>query len=232
MSGVVLLSGGLDSTVLSAKLADDLGRVNVDAVSIDYGQGHRRELDAAAEVAKHLGIRHDVVDLSGLGKLLRSALTTEGLAVPHGHYAADNMAATVVPNRNAILLMIAVGVAASRGHWYVATAVHAGDHPVYPDCRPEFIEAASAAATAGTAGMGDVKIMAPFSDMSKADIVAAGAAIKAPLSATWSCYGRGRLHCGRCGTCVERAEAFDLAGVSDPTEYADPAYWRDAVSVR
>lgn len=222
---VVLLSGGLDSTVLATSVVDNHGPANTLALSVDYGQRHRRELDAAQAIARHLDIAHRIIDLSGLGAHLASALTpsSDKGTIPHGHYTEPTMAATVVPNRNAVLLMVAAGIAQATGHHTVATAVHAGDHPVYPDCRPEFIAAADTAARAGTAG--EVGIAAPFVRMTKDAIVSVGSTLGAPLDLSWSCYEGGDLHCGRCGTCVERAEAFHLAGVADPTPYADPDYW-------
>lgn len=229
-TALVLLSGGMDSTALASELVYGHGATNVQAIGIHYGQRHATELTSAARVAHRLNIRYDVIDLSVLAKSLNSALTGSGTPVPEGHYAADNMAATVVPNRNAIMLMVAVGVAASRGLEAVYTAVHAGDHPIYPDCRPEFVEAANEAAQLGTAGMGDVEIRAPFVDISKADIVTRGTAVGAPFHLTWSCYQGGAEHCGKCGTCVERAEAFHLAGVPDPTRYEDTTFWLSAVA--
>lgn len=224
---LVLFSGGLDSTALLARRVAGYASPSwpVEAVSINYGQRHIRELEAAERIAGGLDVGWGVVDLSVLANVLESALTGD-TPVPHGHYAADTMAATVVPNRNAIMLMTAVGIAASRGLSEVVTAVHAGDHFVYPDCRPEFIEAVSQAAQLGTAGMGDVHIRAPFVDLTKADVVRLGASVGAPFHLSWSCYEGGGVHCGRCGTCVERAEAFHEAGVPDPTTYADADYWR------
>ena len=219
---IVLLSGGLDSTVLTAKMIHDGD--TVDAVSIHYGQRHARELTAAAQVAAHYGIRHDVIDLSALRPHLASSALTGDTDVPEGHYAAGNMKATVVPNRNMIMLAVAAGIAADRGHRTVATAVHAGDHPVYPDCRPEFIQAVSTATGLGTAGYGDVQVYAPFAWMTKTQVAALGAELGAPVGLSWSCYQGGDQHCGRCGTCVERYEAFRAARVPDPTRYADPAF--------
>lgn len=211
---IILLSGGLDSTVLAAHLARD--GFSPEAITIDYGQRHARELAAAAKIAAHLGIRHDIIDLSGLRHLLTgSALTDPDIPVPHGHYADPAQAATIVPNRNAVLLMVAAGIAAARGHGTVACAVHGGDHHVYPDCRPEFIEAASQTARAATAGCGDVAITAPFTSFTKTDIVRLGASIGAPMHLSWSCYQGGEEPCGRCGACVERAEAFQVAGFVD-----------------
>lgn len=228
-TALVLLSGGMDSTALASELVVGHGVDNVQAVGIDYGQKHSRELLSAHRVARHLGIPYDVIDLSILADSLKSALTGDG-DVPRGHYAADNMAATVVPNRNAIMLMVAAGIAASRGLCAVYTAVHAGDHPIYPDCRPEFVAVASEAARLGTAGMGDVEVRAPFVNITKADIVTRGHEAGAPFDLTWSCYQGGSRHCGSCGTCVERAEAFHLAGVTDPTEYTDSSFWLAAAA--
>ena len=225
MTAVVLLSGGMDSTALAALVADE----GFHAVSVDYGQRHRVELAAAAAVAAYYGAPHTVADLTTLrGILGGSALTDDAVAVPHGHYAADTMAATVVPNRNAILLNVAAGYAVAHGADRVLTAVHAGDHFVYPDCRPEFIAAAADAVRLGTDGA--VTIEAPFVTKTKADIAGIGASLGAPLHLSWSCYEGGDVHCGRCGTCVERAEAFHHAGVDDPTVYADPTYWQEATA--
>lgn len=222
-STLVLLSGGLDSTVLAARLL--VAGHQLDAISIHYGQRHAKELDAARAVARWLGIRHNVVDLQLLREHLGgSALTSDGVDVPDGHYAQENMRATVVPNRNAIMLSVAVGIAVSRGLAQVATAVHAGDHFIYPDCRPEFITAMDTVAHLGTAGFGDVRVVAPFLHLTKADVVILGNQFGAPMELSWSCYRGGEVHCGRCGTCVERSEAFRVADVADPTSYADPAF--------
>lgn len=221
-SVLVLLSGGLDSTVLASQVLAD-GDL-VEAVSIHYGQRHARELDAAAAVAERLGVRHDVVDLQALRRHLTGSALTDDVPVPEGHYAEDSMRATVVPNRNAIMLAVAAGIAVARGIGRVVTAVHAGDHYVYPDCRPEFIDAMSAACVLGTAGFGDVRVDAPFVAMSKAGIVRVGERVGAPMGLSWSCYRGGDVHCGRCGTCVERVEAFRVAGVVDPTVYADTEF--------
>ena len=213
---LVLLSGGLDSSTLLAQRAT--AGTAAFALSVNYGQRHRRELLAAASVAAHYGVDHAVLDMTGWGALLTgSALTDPTVAVPHGHYADDSMRATIVPNRNATLLMAACGVAISRGCTHVLTAVHAGDHPVYPDCRPEFIGAAAVAAELGTDRA--VTIEAPFVGVSKTDIARRAAELGLPVELTWSCYEGGTVHCGRCGTCVERREALTDAGVTDPTEY-------------
>lgn len=216
MSHTVILSGGLDSTTALALARESAPGEDVAAVSFNYGQRHARELAAAAAVTAHYRIRHQVIDLSGL--LHGSALLGE-TDVPEGHYAADTMTATVVNGRN--LLFAAAAIATTKPGDTVWTGVHAGDHPIYPDCRPEFWVALATAAEAY-----DVRVTAPFITLPKSEVVYIGDKVDAPLELTWSCYQGGDLHCGRCGTCVERAEAFDAAGVTDPTTYADPDYWR------
>jgi 7-cyano-7-deazaguanine synthase len=220
-SVVTTLSGGLDSVTLAHALAAD--GFDLIALSFHYGQRHAKELDRAARCADRLGAEHHVVDLRSVGALLTgSALTDAAVEVPEGHYTDASMAATVVPNRNAIMLSVAVGVAVARGAEAVATAVHAGDHTVYPDCRPEFIEAIEHEARVANEGfIADAfRVLAPFLHVAKDEIVRRGAALGVPFEETWSCYLGEELHCGRCGTCVERREAFELAGVSDPTPYA------------
>ena len=148
-------------------------------------------------------------------------ITDATVAVPEGHYTDASMAATVVPNRNAVMLSVAVGAAVARGASAVATAVHAGDHPIYPDCRPAFIDAVEHEARIGNEGFiaDGFRVLAPFLSVGKDEIVRRGAAVDVPFAQTWSCYVGGERHCGRCGTCVERREAFELAGVDDPTAY-------------
>jgi 7-cyano-7-deazaguanine synthase len=222
MKSLALFSGGLDSTVLLTELKTGgyLGD-RVHALSVYYGQRHVKELEAAALICGEMGVPHDVADLTAIRHLLSgSALTDDSVPVPDGHYAEESMRATVVPNRNAIMLSVAAGVAVAQGAAVVATAVHTGDHFIYPDCRPAFISAISQATRFATEGFGDVSIQAPFIHKSKADIVRLGAEIDAPMADTWSCYKGGAIHCGACGTCFERREAFKLAGVADPTEYA------------
>lgn len=218
---VVVASGGLDST---AAIAYYHARGHdLTAVTIDYGQRHRREIDAAAQVAAHYGIPHRCVDVSGLAGLLAgSALTDPGVDVPDGHYAEPSMAATVVPNRNAILANIAVGIAVAMKADVVALGVHAGDHAVYPDCRPAFVDALNLCVSAANAG--PPRVEAPFVHASKTEIVRLAARLAAPLHLTWSCYRGGEIHCGTCGTCFERQEAFVEAVVPDPTTYAARTY--------
>ncbi|MDA7963593.1 7-cyano-7-deazaguanine synthase QueC [Ruegeria sp.] len=227
MKIALVCSGGLDSVSLAHVLAEngDLSRL----VSFDYGQRHTKELDFAAACAIRLGVPHHVIDLRSVGATLTGSALTDDLDVPDGHYEEQSMKVTVVPNRNAIMLTIAYGIAAAQGDDAVATAVHGGDHFIYPDCRPGFTDAFDAMQRAALDGYADVALHVPFVHRSKADIVAEGARVNTPFDQTWSCYKGGDLHCGRCGTCVERREAFDLAGVPDPTVYADPEFWRQAV---
>lgn len=213
---VLVFSGGLDSTVLLHHLLAEGHEVL--ALSVHYGQRHARELDAAAAIARRAGVRHEIADLRAVSGLLAgSSLTSADIAVPEGHYQEESMKATVVPNRNMILLALAAGWAISQKAGAIAYAAHGGDHAIYPDCRPEFADAMRHAI--GLADWHRVELLRPFVTLTKAEIVRRGVALGAPLAATWSCYqGRAR-HCGRCGTCVERREAFELAGVPDPTDY-------------
>ena len=225
MKTVVVCSGGLDSVTLAHVVADtrDLTRL----VSFDYGQRHAKELEFAARAATRLGVPHDVIDMRGIGAVLTgSALTQDDVDVPDGHYAEDTMRITVVPNRNAIMLTVAYGIAAAHGDNAVATAVHGGDHFIYPDCRPEFTRAFEVMQNQALDGYANVSLFTPFVEIPKADIVTIGARHNVPFGETWSCYKGGANHCGRCGTCVERREAFAIAGVDDPTTYDDPDYWQ------
>jgi 7-cyano-7-deazaguanine synthase len=222
---VAIISGGLDSVTLAHLLASQ--GYDLHLLSFDYAQRHRKELDFAQRAAARLNAQWTVIDLkaAGLQTLLRgSSLTDPSIQVPEGHYAADNMRITIVPNRNAIMLAIACAAAESDGAPVVGVAVHAGDHFIYPDCRPEFIEAFEAMERLAM-DRSDLRIEAPFLNCSKAGIVGIGAELKVPFGETWSCYVGGDIHCGACGTCVERREAFLLAGVIDPTTYvAEPHF--------
>ena len=212
---VVVLSGGMDSTTLLYRYAKRGGRVH--AVSFDYGQRHRRELEYAEKTCQKLGVLWKMFDLSGIKDAVAGSALTGGGPVPHGHYADETMKATVVPNRNMLMLSIAMAYAITVDAGVVAYAAHAGDHAIYPDCRPEFVEAMKRVAL-----LVDFKprvIDAPYILMTKADIAREGAVLGVDYSMTWSCYEGGDVHCARCGTCVERREAFALAGVVDPTRY-------------
>lgn len=219
MKAIICFSGGMDSTALATMYQRSGYALHL--LSFDYGQRHRlRELSAARDVAGVLEAGHHIIDLSTLGYLLTgSSLTDPGVEVPDGHYAEDSMRSTVVPNRNAIMANIAIGVASSEQADVIALGVHAGDHAVYPDCRPEFVKALRQCMTQALKGFHTPRLETPFLHKTKAEIASLGFVSGAPLHLSWSCYKGGDKHCGKCGTCVERAEAFELAGLTDPTEY-------------
>ena len=220
MKSIVVHSGGLDSTVLLYKLMSVGDEIKT--LSIDYGQRHAKEIECAKLLSANLGVEHRIAELSSLADLLGgSALTTSEIEVPEGHYAEDNMKSTVVPNRNMIFLAVSVGWAISLKYDRVAYAAHSGDHAIYPDCRTEFTDALDAAIQ--LADWRRVSLYRPFVERTKADLVKIGAELDVPFEETWSCYKGGELHCGRCGTCVERREAFYLAKKHDLTAYAQDA---------
>lgn len=220
MKTILVHSGGMDSTVLLYHLLD--AGVEVRALSVDYGQRHKKELNLAKSVCEKLGVEHRVADLTALTPLLAgSSLTSEDIEVPDGHYAEDNMKVTVVPNRNMILLAVATGWAISTKSDAVSYAAHSGDHAIYPDCREEFAQGMDHVMQLSDWQL--VKLDRPFVAMTKTDVAKRGDELGVPFEETWSCYKGLDLHCGRCGTCVERREAFHLAGVIDPTPYADTA---------
>ncbi len=228
MDTIVICSGGLDSVSLAHKVAGE-GRL-LSLLSFDYGQRHVKEVAFAALCAKRLGVAHKVLDIRAIGAGLSGSALTDDIDVPDGHYEESSMKLTVVPNRNAIMLSIAFGMAAAVKAKRVAAAVHGGDHFIYPDCRPGFMQAFQTMQDHALEGYAEVALYVPYVQGSKADIVGDGAKNGTPFGETWSCYKGGALHCGRCGTCVERREAFDIAGVTDPTEYADNDYWKTAIA--
>lgn len=213
---VVLCSGGMDS-VTALYWAAVTEKV-VAVVSFDYGAKHNaRELPFAVEHACRVGVPHETIDLPVIGRLFSSALLKGGGEIPEGHYEEPSMKQTVVPFRNAIFLSLATGFAESRGAEGVVIAAHSGDHAIYPDCRESFMLAMADAMRLGT--YAEIALMRPFILLTKGQIAAEGARLGVDFGRTWSCYRGGRLHCGRCGTCVERREAFQAAGLADPTEY-------------
>jgi len=217
MRVVVVHSGGLDSTVLLASLVAQGHEVL--PFSVDYGQRHARELQAAEDVWRHFGVEGKRLDLSALSSIFDSSSLIEasGQAIPEGHYEADSMKSTVVPNRNMLLLAAAAAYAINSQANAVAYGAHAGDHAIYPDCRGSFVLAMTGALA--VCDWEPILLLTPFLYMTKAQIVAQGAEVGAPFGLTWSCYNGREKHCGVCGTCVERRAAFRLAGVIDPTEY-------------
>jgi 7-cyano-7-deazaguanine synthase len=217
MQVVVLCSGGMDSVAALywARTAHHVAAT----LSFDYGSKHNaREIPFASEHASRLGLRHEVIPLDFFGRHFQSALLAGGAAIPDGHYEEASMRQTVVPFRNAIMLSIAAGFAESAGAEGLVIAAHSGDHAVYPDCREEFMRAMAEAMRAGT--YAGIQLLRPFIGWDKARIAAEGARLGVDFARTWSCYKGGAVHCGSCGTCVERREAFIRAGLSDPTEYA------------
>ena len=228
MNALLICSGGFDSVTLAYRLAAEqsLGTL----LTFDYGQRHRKEIDAARLAAERLAVAHLVMDIGHIGRQLSGSALTDDIAVPHGHYSEETMKLTVVTNRNAIMLTIAFGVAAARGHDTVALAVHGGDHFIYPDCRPDFIRLFGEMQRQALDGVADVALLAPYVDTDKTEIARDAERFAVPVADTWSCYEGGELHCGRCGTCVERIEAMALAGVTDPTPYQDEQYWQEAVA--
>ncbi|WP_404425973.1 7-cyano-7-deazaguanine synthase QueC [Nibricoccus sp. IMCC34717] len=216
MDVVVLCSGGMDS-VTALHWAHREHRVRA-ALSFDYGSKHNpREIPFAAEQARGLGVRHEVVSLGFMDALFQSALLRSGGAIPDGHYEEKSMQQTVVPFRNAIMLSIATGFAESIGAQGVVIAAHGGDHAIYPDCREPFMQAMASTMRLGT--YAGIELLRPFIADDKGGIVRAGARLGVDYARTYSCYKGGALHCGTCGTCTERREAFHLAGLPDPTEY-------------
>jgi len=194
----------------------------VHLVGFDYGQRHSKELQSLLKVAVQLGAAVDIIDLSVIKHLIgTSSLTSDDIVVPDGHYAKETMRITVVPNRNAMMLSIATAIGVAEGAEVVATGIHAGDHFIYPDCRPAFFEPLNEAFVKGNEGhaVSNFRLEAPFITKTKADIAKLGDDLGVPYELTWSCYKGGEVHCGRCGTCVERIEAFLVAEVTDPTEY-------------
>lgn len=190
------------------------------AVTFDYGSNHNaKEIECAKWQCQTLGIKHIVISLAFVKEYFASSLLQGADAIPEGHYAAENMKSTVVPFRNGIMLAIACGIAESNGLTTVFIANHAGDHTIYPDCRPEFINSFSDAMKNGTYKR--VEIKAPYTNITKTDIAKIGGKIGVDYSHTYSCYKGGEVHCGKCGTCIERKEAFRDAEIIDPTKYID-----------
>lgn len=208
----------MDSAAMLFQLKDFQHEVR--ALSFDYGQRHLVELSHAAHLADQARIPWEVANLSAIQPLLGgSSQTDPSVAVPEGHYEDESMKVTVVPNRNMLMASVAAARAISLGYDGIAMAMHAGDHAIYPDCRPAFAQRLSN--VLAVAHYTPVSLVTPFIRLSKADIVRIGHGLRVPWHLTWSCYKGEAKHCGKCGTCVERREAFELAGIDDPTEYAD-----------
>lgn len=226
MKTVLICSGGLDSICLAYHLFHKKSLSAI--VTFDYNQRHKKEIQFAKKQAKILNVPFQLFDISPLQEALQGSALTSGEDVPEGHYAQKNMKITEVPNRNAIFLSIAFAYAASHNANRVALAVHGGDHFIYPDCRPDFLESFDKMEYFSLEGK--VKLYAPYAKLKKSEIVLDGAKYNVPFQDTWSCYKGNNLHCGRCGTCVERQEAFFLAKIKDPTIYEDSNYWKNMIS--
>lgn len=212
---VAIYSGGMDSFTLLHTL---LGKgLEVHALSFDYGQRHRKELEYARAVCERLGLDHRIIDIRAISALLSGSSLTDDIAVPEGHYEDQSMRVTVVPNRNMIMLSLAIGWAVSIGASQVVYGAHGGDHAIYPDCRPDFV--ARMNAVAAVANYEAVVISAPFLHWSKTDILRAGLELGLDYNQTWTCYNGRERACGRCGSCNERLEAFAACGATDPLPY-------------
>jgi 7-cyano-7-deazaguanine synthase len=217
---LVLVSGGMDSTVALHEAC--AAHTVMGGLSFDYGSKHNhREIPCAARQCARLGVAHRVIELSFVNELFASDLLRSGGGIPEGHYEEATMKQTVVPFRNGVMLAVAAGYAESLGAEAVVIAAHAGDHAIYPDCREPFLEAMGQAMRLGT--YAGIDLLRPFIGMDKTAVVLRGQALGVDFAETWSCYKGGEIHCGACGTCVERREAFLRAGVTDPTVYASTA---------
>lgn len=211
---VIILSGGMDSTTMLYEYRERIAL----ALSFDYGSNHNaREIPFARLHCERLGIPHIVIPLDFMGRYFKSSLLEGADAIPEGHYEDENMRSTVVPFRNGIMLSIAVGIAESNDLRYVMMANHGGDHTIYPDCTPAFVDAFGRAAQAGT--YVGVQLLSPYTHITKGAIARRGKALGIDYAETWSCYKGSAKHCGKCGTCVERREALAEAGIEDTTEY-------------
>ncbi|BDX07474.1 7-cyano-7-deazaguanine synthase QueC [Planctobacterium marinum] len=212
---VVIYSGGMDSfTVLHRAIKDGY---QVFPLSFDYGQRHKKELDYAAGVCAELGVEHKVIDISAINQLIGGSSLTSDIEVPEGHYEEESMKQTVVPNRNMILLSMAVGYAVAIGANKVYYGAHSGDHAIYPDCRPEFVQKMND--VSAIANYEPVEIYSPYLTVSKIDILTDGLTMGLDYKQTWTCYNGREKACGKCGACQERLEAFAENGVPDPLEY-------------
>ena len=220
---ICVMSGGLDSTVLLYKLIDE--GFTVKAISYDYAQKHQIELAYAKTTCDNLGVPHKILDITSIVDIFKGSALTDNIEVPDGHYESDNMKVTVVPNRNSIFLNLAMAYGISHKIYNIAYAAHAGDHAIYPDTRPVFVEKIQALAE--VVDYEPLKIMAPFLHIHKEDIVKLGVELGVDFKNTWSCYKGRQLHCGQCGTCAERIESFKLAGIIDPIEYEIDIDWKE-----
>ena len=223
MKALVLFSGGLDSSTCLALAIEKYGKENVIALSISYGQKHSKEINAARAVAEYYGTELFSLDLAPIFEGSDCALL-EGSdqAIPKGDYANQLVSSdgkpvsTYVPFRNGLFLSCAASVALSRGCGVIYYGVHSDDAAgsAYPDCSSDFNNHMSKAISIGSAQQ--LKVVAPFVDRTKAEVVAQGLRLGVPYELTWSCYEGNDKPCGCCGTCIDRAKAFAANGVKDP----------------
>jgi 7-cyano-7-deazaguanine synthase len=217
---LVIYSGGMDSYTLLHHVMLNNPKAEVKVLSFNYNQRHKKELEYAKMVCDKLPVLHIVFDMPGMGAFLNGSSLTSDIAVPEGHYAADNMKLTVVPGRNTIMLSIAMGIAEAWARQTddkvdVYYGAHSGDHTIYPDCRPEYF--ASMKETVYFATEDRVELHAPYMELNKTDILSIGKRLHLDYSETWSCYAGLDVPCGKCGACTERAEAFAANGMEEPT---------------
>ena len=216
---VVVFSGGMDSyTVLHKAVKEGF---EVLPLTFNYGQKHNKEIEYAEHACIALGVVPKVVDITAINQLLAGSSLTSDIEMPEGHYADDNMKSTVVPNRNMILLSLAVGYAVSNDAHKVFYGAHSGDHEIYPDCRPEFVEKMNS--VCAIANYDPVEIVTPYLALNKTDILREGLAMGLDYGRTWTCYNGREKACGKCGSCVERLEAFSENQMSDPLDYEEIA---------
>lgn len=212
---VVIYSGGMDSfTILNKAKAEGF---DLYAITFDYGQKHTKEIEFAKQVCLELGIEHKIIDITAINQLLQSSSLTSDIEIPEGHYEAANMKSTVVPNRNMILLSLAIGYAVDIGAEKVFYGAHAGDHSIYPDCRPEFVHAMNDVAK--IANYEPVVIVTPYLNSHKSEILTDGLKMGLDYGKSWTCYNGREKACGKCGSCVERLEAFEMNNATDPLAY-------------
>ena len=209
---ITVLSGGLDSSVLAYYIQQQ--GTNQICLTFDYGQRHNKEIESAKQITELLSVEHSIVDISSIKTLLGGSSLTDDVPVPHGHYESESMKQTVVPNRNAIMLSLAYAKAVSVGASCISYAAHSGDHFIYPDCRPDFVQKLETAFQSGNDS--SIGIYAPFLGWSKDEIVRLGIRMGVPFEKTWTCYEGGDIPCGKCGSCVERAESFSIVNEPDP----------------
>jgi 7-cyano-7-deazaguanine synthase len=215
---VVIYSGGMDSyTVLNLVLQQAPSHEDVFALSFDYGQKHIKEIDYAKRACSSLNVNHKVIDIHAINEIVHNSSLTSSMAIPEGHYEDENMKSTFVPNRNMILLSLAIGYAVDVDASKVYYGAHAGDHAIYPDCRPEFVHAMNAVAK--IANYDPVEIVTPYLNHSKIEILKEGLAMGLDYSNTWTCYNGREKACGKCGSCVERLESFEHNQLTDPIDY-------------